>query len=151
MSYLFVLFFTDHVPYVECGDYVAFNNEKGGVIECLKEDSIVDLDSKLPSLSVPEWVSTKAMISTWLAAAVQYELWVASDGSIAHEIYFSDLPWPIGKILHWKQTQAVKQLCGITSLNAVDKEAEVSLSPSQPPFLPHTHFLIILAFLNRWT
>lgn len=110
---------------MEFGDYVAFNNEKGGVIECLKEDSIVDLDSKLPSLSVPEWVSTKAMISTWLAEAVQYELWVASDGSIANKIYFSDLPWPIGKILHWKQTRAVKQLCGITSLNAVEKEAEI--------------------------
>ncbi|XP_038984410.1 mitochondrial outer membrane import complex protein METAXIN isoform X2 [Phoenix dactylifera] len=116
---------SDHVPYVEFGDYVAFNNEKGGVIDCLTEDSIVDLDSKLPSLSVPEWVSTKAMISTWLAQAVQYELWVASDGSIANKIYFSDLPRPIGKILHWKQTRAVKQLCGITSLNAAEKEAEI--------------------------
>ncbi|XP_072995571.1 mitochondrial outer membrane import complex protein METAXIN [Typha latifolia] len=115
----------DHIPYVEYGDYVAFNNEKGGVIECLKEDNIVDLDSKLPSTTVPEVLPTKAMISSWLADAVQYELWVATDGSVSHTIYYSDLPWPIGKLLCWKQTRAVKQFFGITKLNAEEKEEEI--------------------------
>ncbi|KAL6606128.1 hypothetical protein ACP70R_041781 [Stipagrostis hirtigluma subsp. patula] len=115
----------DHIPYVEFGDCVAFNNEKGGVIEYLKEGKIVDLNSKNPSSSNPDMLSTKAMISTWLSDALQYELWVVSDGSIAHDIYFSDLPWPIGKILHWKKTRDVKQLLGITKLNAAEKDEEI--------------------------
>ncbi|XP_058113540.1 mitochondrial outer membrane import complex protein METAXIN [Magnolia sinica] len=116
---------SDDIPLVEYGDYVAFNNEKGGTIESLKEDGIVDLDSKLPSNSIPEWLSTKAMISSWLVDAAFYELWVGSDGSAADKIYFSDLPWPVGKVLHWKQTQAAKLLLGITKVNAVEREAEI--------------------------
>ncbi|CAN6164951.1 unnamed protein product, partial [Urochloa humidicola] len=115
----------DHIPYVEFGDCVAFNNEKGGVIEQLREEKILDLNSKHPSVSPTDVLSTKAMVSTWLADALQYELWVVTDGSIAQDIYFSDLPWPIGKILHWKKTRDVKQLLGITKLNAAEKEEEI--------------------------
>jgi metaxin len=119
---------TDHIPYVEFGDCVAFNNEKGGVIEYLKEDRILDLNSKHPSASSPDVLSTKAMVSTWLADALQYELWVVSDASIAHDIYFSDLSWPIGKILYWKKTREVKQMIGITKLNAAEREDEVAIT-----------------------
>ncbi|TVU12376.1 hypothetical protein EJB05_46017 [Eragrostis curvula] len=115
----------DHIPYVEFGDCVAFNNEKGGVIEYLKEDKILDLNAKHPSASSPDVLSTKAMVSTWLADALQYELWVVSDGSIAHDIYYSDLSWPIGKILNWKKSREVKQELGITKLNAAEKEEEI--------------------------
>ncbi|OAY82448.1 Mitochondrial outer membrane import complex protein METAXIN [Ananas comosus] len=116
----------DHIPYVEYGDYVAFNSERGGVIECLKEDKIVDLDSsKLASHLIPELLSTKAMVTSWLADAVQYELWVATDRSVAHKIYFSDLPWPIGKVLHWKKSREVKQLLNITNVNAEEKAEEI--------------------------
>lgn len=115
----------DQIPYVESGAYVAYNNEKGGVIESLKDDGIVDLDSELHA--VPEWLSTKAMIGSWLADAVMYELWVGSDGSSANKIYYSDLPWPIGKILFYKQMHVVKQLLGITKDNAERREAEVTL------------------------
>jgi metaxin len=66
------------------------------------------------------------MVSTWLADALQYELWVVTDGSIAHDIYFSDLSWPIGKILYWKKSRDVKQLLGITKLNAAEREEEVT-------------------------
>lgn len=110
---------------MECGLYVAYNNEKGGVIENLKEDGIVDLDSKLPNHSFSEWLSTKAMVSTWLADATSYELWVGSDGSVADKIYFSNLPWLIGKVLHWKQAEAVKQRLGITKLNGEARASEV--------------------------
>jgi metaxin len=65
------------------------------------------------------------MVSTWLADALQYELWVVDDGSITHDIYFSDLAWPIGKILHWKKTRDVKHLLGITKLNSAEKEEEI--------------------------
>ncbi|XP_019053628.1 PREDICTED: mitochondrial outer membrane import complex protein METAXIN isoform X2 [Nelumbo nucifera] len=57
--------------------------------------------------------------------AAMYELWLGSDGSVAHKIYYSDLPWPIGKLLYFKQTYAVKQLLGITKVNAERREAEI--------------------------
>ncbi|KAK1289873.1 Mitochondrial outer membrane import complex protein METAXIN [Acorus calamus] len=116
---------SDRIPYVECGDYVAFNNEKGGVIEGLKKDGIIDLDLGLPSHLVPDWLSTKVVISTWLADAVQYELWVSSDGAAAEMIYFSDLPFPIGKSLHLKQTKLVKEVLGITRGNTEERETEI--------------------------
>jgi metaxin len=68
---------------------VVYNDENGGAIQCLKEDGIVDLDTDFSSL--PEWVSMKAMVSTWLADAIMYELWVGSDGTSAHTIYYSGL------------------------------------------------------------
>ncbi|XP_057509559.1 mitochondrial outer membrane import complex protein METAXIN-like isoform X2 [Actinidia eriantha] len=114
---------SDQIPYVESGTYVAYNNEKGGVIESLKEDGIVDLDSEVAG--VPDWISTKAVVNTWLADALMYELWVGSNGSSAHKIYFSDLPWPIGKFLYFKQTRITKQLLGITKDNADRREEEI--------------------------
>jgi metaxin len=79
-------------------------------------------------------VSTKAMVSSWLYEATMYELWIATGGGIAHEIYFSDLPWPIGKILHWKKNYDVKKLLGVTKLNCEEREAEViHLHPQPPP------------------
>lgn len=116
---------SDQIPYVECGDYVAFNNEKGGVIESLKEDGVVDLDSGLPSHTVPEWLAMKAMIGTWLADAVSFELWAGSDRNSADTIYYSDLPWPIGKVLHFMQTSKAKQLLEITKANAERRETEI--------------------------
>ena len=121
---------------------MAFNNEKGGVIEYLKGEKIVDLNSKHPSVSPSDVLSTKAMVSTWLADALQYELWVVDDGSIAHDIYFSDLAWPIGKILHWKKTRDVKQLLGITKLSAAEKEEEV---PTPNSLLP-----LLVLFFSPW-
>ncbi|KAL6976548.1 metaxin 1, partial [Sarracenia purpurea var. burkii] len=114
---------SDQIPYVESGTYVAYNNEKGGVIEILKEDGIVDLDFEVQT--VPEWISTKAMVNSWLADALMYELWVGSDGSSAQKIYYSDLPWPIGKFLYFKQICSTKQLLGITQDNTDRREEEI--------------------------
>ncbi|KAF8029710.1 hypothetical protein BT93_E2211 [Corymbia citriodora subsp. variegata] len=114
---------SDQVPYVESGAYVAYNNEKGGVIESLKEDGIVDLDLELRS--IPEFISSKAMISSWLEEAIVYELWLGSDGTSAHSIYYADLPWPVGKLLYLKQIHSVKQHLGITKDNAERREAEI--------------------------
>ncbi|XP_078172662.1 metaxin-like protein [Carex rostrata] len=116
---------SDHIPYVEYGESVALNNERGGVIEMLKENAIVDLNAKHTSLSIPDLVSTKAMVSSWLYDATMYELWIAIAGDLAHHIYFSDLPWPIGKILLWKKTYNVKKLLGVTNLNCEEREAEI--------------------------
>ncbi|KAG9443158.1 hypothetical protein H6P81_019012 [Aristolochia fimbriata] len=116
---------SDAIPYVEYDEYVAFSNEKGGVIETLKDDGIVDLDSKLPSNCIPDWLSMKAMVSSWLADATMYELWVNSDGNVANQIYFSDLSWLIGKVLHWKQTRTVKHMLGITNTNTEEREAQI--------------------------
>ncbi|KAK4478875.1 hypothetical protein RD792_014381 [Penstemon davidsonii] len=114
---------SDQIPYVEYGDYVAYNNEKGGVIKALKEDNTVDLDSNV--CDVPEWISTKALVETWLGDAIKYELWIGCDGKSAHEVYYSDLPWPIRKILYYMKVRSVKQELGITSENADSREKEI--------------------------
>ncbi|KAM3380124.1 mitochondrial outer membrane import complex protein METAXIN [Capsicum galapagoense] len=114
---------SDQIPYVEYGTYVAYNNEKGGVIRSLIEDGFVDLDSQVRG--IPEWISAKAMVDSWLADAIIYELWVGSDGTSAHKIYYSDLPWPLGKILYLKQVHVVKQILGITKENAERREEEI--------------------------
>lgn len=113
----------DQIPFVESGDYVAYNNEKGGLIKTMKEDGIVDLDADVGG--VPEWLSAKAMVDSWLADAVLYELWLGTDSKPAQMIYYSDLPWVIGKVLYYKKVHSVKQLLGITSENAERKEEEV--------------------------
>lgn len=114
----------DQIPYVESGTYVAYNNEKGGVIQSLKDDGMIDdLDSAVRN--TPEWASTKAMAESWLADALLYELWLGSDASSV-QIYYSDLPWPIGKLLYFKQVHVTKQRLGITKENADKREEEVS-------------------------
>ncbi|XP_054821089.1 mitochondrial outer membrane import complex protein METAXIN isoform X2 [Prosopis cineraria] len=113
---------SDKIPYFEAGDYVAYNNEKGGLIECLKKD-VVDIDDGL-SL-VADWIPTKVMLTTWLADALAYELWVGGDSSSAYNIYYSGLPWPIGKLLFWKQTHLLKLQHGVTKDNAEVKEEEI--------------------------
>ncbi|OIW14234.1 hypothetical protein TanjilG_21374 [Lupinus angustifolius] len=117
---------SDQIPYFEAGDSVVYNNEKEGIIECLKKDARVgdlDLDSGVSSL--PEWIPTKVMLTTWLADALEYELWVGCDGSSAYNIYYSDLPWPIGKVLFWKKYHWVKQKHAITKNNVEVKEEEI--------------------------
>ncbi|GKC08633.1 retrovirus-related pol polyprotein LINE-1 [Tanacetum coccineum] len=64
--------------------------------------------------SIPEWVSTVSIINSWLSDAMLYELWADLDGSVAQKIYYSDLPWKIGKLLSLKQVHNVKQLLGIS-------------------------------------
>lgn len=88
---------------------MAFNNEEGGVIDFLRDKKIVDLNSNVTATKCAISIS----ISTWLVDAVNYELWIASDGSIANDIYFSDLAWPIRKILHWKRSRDVKHQLGL--------------------------------------
>ncbi|KAG4929653.1 hypothetical protein AAZX31_17G058700 [Glycine max] len=115
---------SNQIPYFEVGDSVAYNNEKEGIIECLKKDvGVVDLDSGVSSL--PEWISTKAILTTWLADALAYELWLGCEGSSAYSIYYSDLPWPLGKILSWKKAIWVKLKHGITNDNAEVKKEEI--------------------------
>lgn len=123
MQFFFCL---DQIPYFEFGDCVAYNNEREGIIECLKKDvGVVDLDSVFST--VPEWISTKAILTTWLADALAYELWLGGEGSSAYSIYYSDLPWPLGKILYWKKAHWVKLKHGIANDNAEVKKEEVSL------------------------
>ena len=54
----------DQIPYFEDGDSVTYNNEKEGIIECLKRNVGGDLDSEVSSL--PDWIPTKVMATTCL-------------------------------------------------------------------------------------
>ncbi|KAM7267194.1 hypothetical protein ACFE04_009360 [Oxalis oulophora] len=115
---------SDQLPYVESGaTYVAYNNEIGGVIESLKKDGIADLDTDFVSIS--EWTSTKAMVSSWLADALMYELWLGTNGTSAWKLYFSDLSWPIGKLLFLKKKYALKLQLGIAYINSEQMEEEI--------------------------
>lgn len=114
---------SDQIPYVESGAYVAYNNENGGIIERLKQDGVVNLDAEF--CSVPEWISMKVLINSWLLDAIMYDLWLGSDGSSAFKIYYSDLPWVIGKALFMKQAFAVKQQLGISKENVERREEEI--------------------------
>lgn len=102
---------------------MAYNNEKDGLIESLKKD-VVDIDTGV--FSVSDWIPTKVMLTTWLADALAYELLVGGDSSSAYNIYYSGLPWPIGKLLFLKQAQLLKLKHGVTKDNAELKEEEVS-------------------------
>ncbi|KAH9608200.1 hypothetical protein KSS87_006933 [Heliosperma pusillum] len=113
----------DQIPYVESGTYVAYNNEKGGVIECLREDGIVDLDSDFRT--IPEWISMKAMVGSWLMDALTYELWIDSEKNSSQNLFFSDLPWPIGSVLYYKQVLAARHYLGINKENAERMQAEI--------------------------
>ncbi|KAG7584362.1 Metaxin glutathione S-transferase domain [Arabidopsis suecica] len=114
---------SDELPYFESGTYVAYNNEDGGVIEKLKKDGIVNLDSQLQSL--PEYLSLKALIVSWLEEALTYEIWVGTEGISTTKIYYSDLPWVISKVLFYKQTYLAKNRLGITKENAEQREKQI--------------------------
>ncbi|EFH62501.1 hypothetical protein ARALYDRAFT_480824, partial [Arabidopsis lyrata subsp. lyrata] len=114
---------SDELPYFESGTYVAYNNEDGGVIEKLKKDGIVNLDSQLQSL--PDYLSLKALIVSWLEEALTYEIWVGTEGISTTKIYYSDLPWVISKVLFYKQTYLAKNRLGITKENAEQREKQI--------------------------
>lgn len=139
---------SDIIPYVESGTYVACNNENGGVIECLKKDGIVDLDNEFQS--VPEWISMKALISSWLEEALMYELWVGSDGNSVGKIYYSDLAWPIGKVLFLQQVRTVKQQLGITKENCERREEEVLLFSNEYLYCIHYSASSLLSSCIFW-
>ncbi|KAF3504523.1 hypothetical protein F2Q69_00040580 [Brassica cretica] len=111
---------SEELPYFESGTYVAYNNEDGGVIEKLEKDGIVNLDSQLQSL--PDYLSLKALIVSWLDEALTYEIWVGTEGVSASKIYYSDLPWVIGKVLFYKQTYLTKNRLGLTKESAEQRE-----------------------------
>lgn len=116
---------SDALPSIEFGDIAGFHNETGGIFGFLSKEDIVDLDSGIPSHSLPDWLALKALICLYLNDAILYELWVNHNHKIAEEIYFSDLPWPIGKILYWKQRRSVMQRLGVNSSNGQEREAEL--------------------------
>ncbi|XP_023641696.1 mitochondrial outer membrane import complex protein METAXIN [Capsella rubella] len=114
---------SDELPYFENGTYVAYNNEDGGVIEKLKKDGIVNLD--VPLQTLPEYLSLKALIVSWLGEALTYEIWVGTEGISTSKIYYSDLPWVISKALFYKQTYMAKNRLGITKETAEQREKQI--------------------------
>lgn len=93
------------------------------MIEKLKKDGVVNLDSQLQSL--PDYLSLKALILSWLEEALAYELWVGTDRVSAWKIYYADLPWVISKVLFYKQTYMAKTRLGLTKENAEERKKQV--------------------------
>lgn len=116
---------SDVLPSIEFGDVAGFHNETGGIFGFLSKEDIVDLDSGIPSHSLSDWLALKALICSYLNDAALFELWVNHNHKVANEIYFSDLPWPIGKILYWKQRRTVMQRLGVYPSNGQEREAEL--------------------------
>eukprot|EP01018_Ginkgo_biloba_P002304 Gb_38328 [translate_table: standard] len=116
---------SEDLPSLEYGDFAGFNSQTGGIFDILKKEGIADLDSEIPSHIVPDWLSFKALISSWLTDATLYELWVNQNDYVVSEIYFANLPWPIGKILYWKQRRTVMQQLGITCSNGQERASEL--------------------------
>ncbi|PHT76042.1 hypothetical protein T459_19564 [Capsicum annuum] len=83
--------FEHQIPYVESATYVAYNNEKGRVICSLIKHGFIDLDSQVRG--IPEWISAKAMVDSWLADATIYELWIYRNANDA----FSALSTRLGE------------------------------------------------------
>lgn len=116
---------SDALPSIEFGDVAGFHNETGGILGFLSKEEIVDLDAGIPIHSLPDWLALKALICSYLNDATLYELWVNHNHKVANEIYFSDLPWPIGKILYWKQKRTVMLWLGVNSSNGQEREVEL--------------------------
>ncbi|XP_047321202.1 mitochondrial outer membrane import complex protein METAXIN-like [Impatiens glandulifera] len=128
---------SDQIP------YVTYNNEKGCVIESLRKDGIVNLDTEM---GLEFRVFTIAMTSSWLKDAIMYELWVNSDGNSEHKIYYCDLPWPIEKLLYLKQVRLTKQLLGLTKENCFQREEEDNELGCS---FPRSHTLYSSCFTRR--
>eukprot|EP00252_Welwitschia_mirabilis_P014112 TRINITY_DN31154_c0_g1_i1.p1 TRINITY_DN31154_c0_g1~~TRINITY_DN31154_c0_g1_i1.p1 ORF type:complete len:331 (+),score=62.42 TRINITY_DN31154_c0_g1_i1:187-1179(+) len=112
---------TEALPSIEYGEFAAFENESNNIIDILIEKGIVDIDSRIPTHIKPNWIAYKSMILSALRDVVLYELWIASCDTVVNEIYFSDLPWPINRILRWKQKRTIMQRLGVDSTNVDSK------------------------------
>lgn len=116
---------SDDLPSLEYGDLVGFSGETGGIIEFLKNQSIADLDAGFLEAEVAELRPLTAMVDSCLQNALLYELWDGENAKVANRIYFSALPWPINKVLNWKQQKIVNETLGIQTINKDDKVGEL--------------------------
>ncbi|CAM6087428.1 unnamed protein product [Calypogeia fissa] len=116
---------SDDLPVLEYGDLVGFGNEPGGIFEILRRENIVDLDHGLADSDKADLNAYTAIVSSWLADALSYELWLKENDATVAVVYFSSLPWPINKAIDWKQRRSVMGRLGITSENVTERSAEL--------------------------
>lgn len=91
----------------------------------MRRENIADLDHGLADLDKADLHAYTAIVSSWLADALLYELWLKENDATVAIVYFSSLPWPINKAIDWKQRRSVMGRLGITSENVAERSAEV--------------------------
>eukprot|EP00249_Psilotum_nudum_P005385 c18823_g1_i2 orf=534-1337(-) len=116
---------SDDIPFIEFGDMVAFSSEHGGIRGFLKSQQIVDLDADFSESEIAEMQAYESLITSYLENTLLYELWVNENQLALNQIYYSALPWPVNKILRWKQQRRVTQRLGIGLNNRQEKAAEL--------------------------
>jgi hypothetical protein len=115
----------DDLPILEYGDLVGFGNDIGGIFEILRRENIADLDHGLADSDRADLQAYTAIVNSWLAEALMYELWLKENDATVAAVYFSSLPWPINKAIDWKQRRSVMSRLGVTSESVADRSAEV--------------------------
>jgi hypothetical protein len=63
---------------VEYGESVVLNNEKGGVIELLKENDVLDLNAKHTSLAIPD------LVCGTMSLCLHVNLWRDKSSQVSH-------------------------------------------------------------------
>lgn len=115
----------EYLPALECGNVVGYSNESGGIIGFLQSRGIANLDSGFSSDEVSQLRSFSAMIESHLQSMLLCELWDHDNRKVAHQIYFASLPWPVSKILYWKQQAHVCKLLDLNNANMELKTGEM--------------------------
>lgn len=116
---------SDDMPALEYRDMVGLPGDTGGIIEFLKRQDIADLDSGFSNAEVAHVRSLSAMVESYLQATLLCELWGHDNSKVAHRIYFTALPWPVSKLLYWKQQVHVWEILGLKKTNMEEKVGEL--------------------------
>ncbi|KAI5061079.1 hypothetical protein GOP47_0023584 [Adiantum capillus-veneris] len=121
----------DYLPAVEYGDLVGYSTQSGGIIGFLERQGIANLDAGLLDNEVALMRSLSAMIWMHLHSMLLCELWDLDNVKVARQIYFASLPWPLSKILYWKQQVCMWNHLGLRKDNIALMNQEMEVKATQ--------------------
>lgn len=121
----------DHLPALEYGDLVGYSNQSGGIIEFVESQGIANLDASFSDNELALLRSLSAMISLHLQSMLLCELWDLDNVKVAQQIYFASLPWPLRKILYWKQQVRIWNYLGLKKDNIEQTNKEMERKATQ--------------------
>ena len=123
-------YIAEDLPTLEYREKAVFSGEGGGIVEFLKAEDITDLDAGFSNEEIAQIRALSALVESHLQNALLCELWSNENKKIAQRIYFKALPWPINRILHWKQQMRNRELLGLRKFNMESRTDEVHIHPS---------------------